>query len=139
MTRIKKLAMGIAALAALALGGSAIAGAQSNGGGGTSDTPDQAVTGAPAKRAGAAAVKAAGGGTVRSVERSDEGGTAAYEVKVRRAGKTIEVTETAGYAVVKQAADDDQGDESDRGDGDGETNDDQGAQGHDRGDGETDD
>jgi uncharacterized membrane protein YkoI len=119
MSRLRKIIIGVVALAALALGGSAIAGAASNGDGDgeRADGPDQALTGTTADQAGAAATKATGGGTVRSIERSDEGGSAAYEVKVVRNGKTIEVTESSDYAVVKQQADDDQGEERDQADG----------------------
>ncbi|MEA2172160.1 MAG: hypothetical protein QOF76_5460 [Solirubrobacteraceae bacterium] len=125
MQRIKKITAGVAALAALAFGGAQIAGA--TGGSDTpeaNDTPDQALTGSGAQAASAAAVKAVGGGTAKSVEASDEGGTAVYEVKVDKGGTITEVTLDKSGTVLKQVADDDQGDAADTGDGDGENPDD---------------
>jgi hypothetical protein len=125
MSTLKKFLMGFAAVAALALGGAALAGATANNGDGdgekADDGPDAALTGAPAAKAGRAATAAVGGGKVVSVERSDEGGSV-YEVKVAKAGTTTEVQLDKAYAVTSQAADDDQGhaDERETGDGDGE-------------------
>ncbi len=139
MHSLKKLSMGLAALAALALGGSAIAGAANNGGDAqkAGDGPDEALTGTPARNAGKAATKAVGGGRVVSVEKTDEGGPAVYEVKVDEAAKITEVQVTKDYAVSSQKADDDASDKQDRGDGDGEKADDaQGADKQDRGDGD---
>jgi uncharacterized membrane protein YkoI len=137
MQAFKKLLMAIAALGALAFGGAQIAGAT----GGSNDTStkqvqsvqdkgdgdgeqaDDVVTGAAAGKASAAAVKAVGGGTAKSVEQADEGGKAVYEVKVDKAGTITEVTLASDYSVVQQQADDDQG-HQDQGDGDGETQDD---------------
>jgi hypothetical protein len=113
MTKLKKVLMGVAALAALALGGAAIAGA--TGGGNDSDAQ---LTGSAAGRAGAAAVKAVGGGTVQTIEASDESGST-YEVKVENAGKSYEVQLDKAFAVTKKSLDDDAA-----GAGDGETNDD---------------
>lgn len=62
-----------------------------------------------------------GGGRVVSVERSDEGGRATYEVKVAKAGALTEVQVAGDYTVTGQQADDDAQED---GDGDGETADD---------------
>lgn len=74
MNSPKKVLTGIAALVALGLGGSAIAGAANNGDGDgeKADGPDQGLTGSASQRAGAAATRAVGGGRVVSVESSDE-------------------------------------------------------------------
>src|SRR4051794_17823398 len=70
----------------LGLGGAAVAGAA----GGDGDA-DQALTGATATRAAAAAQAAVGAGKVVESEVSDEGGAAAYEVKVLEGGQYWEV------------------------------------------------
>src|SRR4051812_7363928 len=135
MNKIKKVTMGLAALAALALGGATLANATGGGSSEKSDAPDAKVTGTDASRAGDAALKAVGAGKVVSVEGTDEGVPAVYEVKVDDAGKVTEVQVDKAFGVVGQKADDDQGDATDRGAGDGETGDD--AQGHqDQGDGD---
>jgi uncharacterized membrane protein YkoI len=79
-TRTKKLAAGIAALVAVALGGAALAGA-----GPGDDQNEPGLTGATAAKAGAAALRATGGGTVNQTERDSENG-ATYEVEVTKAG-----------------------------------------------------
>jgi hypothetical protein len=134
MHTMKKVLMGVAALAALALGGATIASA-TGGGEGATGQRDETVTGSAAQNAGRAAQTAVGGGRVVSVERSDEGGSA-YEAKIDRAGKVIEVQLDEGYGVVSRKADDDRSEQHDPGDGDGETNDDSGAAGQVRGDGD---
>jgi uncharacterized membrane protein YkoI len=109
MTRLRKTIAGVATLAALGLGGAAIAGA--TGGDDDDDGHDGAdvvVTGATAERAGAAATRATGGGTVREVEESDEGGRAAYEVEVDKAGTVYEVQVARDFGVVGTERDDDQ-------------------------------
>lgn len=139
MNQIKKVLMSIAALGALGLGGAAIADATSSGSTAKSDAPDTQIQGTDASRAGAAAVKAAGGGKVVSVEGTDEGGTAVYEVKVDNAGKITEVQLDKAFGVTAQKADDDKAESKDTGDGDGETNDDAAGQAkgqHDAGDGD---
>jgi hypothetical protein len=103
MKMLKKVLMGVAALAAFAAGGAAIANATA---GSSSDPPDAAVTGADATRAGASATKALGGGDVVSVERSDEGGGAVFEVKVRQAGTITEVQVDDGFGVTAQKPED---------------------------------
>jgi uncharacterized membrane protein YkoI len=84
MTRtLTKIAFAVACLAAFAAGGAALAGAFDDDGG-------PPVSGADAAEAGSAAVRAAGGGEIVSVERSDDHG-AAWDVEVRRDGREIEV------------------------------------------------
>jgi uncharacterized membrane protein YkoI len=119
MNKVKKVLAGIAALAALALGGAAIANAT---GGDGSDQPDVAVSGSTASQAGDAARSALGGGDVVSVESSDEGGAAVYEVKVKQDGKVTEVQLDKSFAVTAQKPDDDAHESG--GAGDGETDDD---------------
>ncbi len=91
MRNLKKIVAGVAALAALALGGAAIAGA--TGGGDTSDRGDGdgELSAAVEKQAGQAALKLTGGGTLGQIERDDEKG-ATYEVEVNRAdGSQVDV------------------------------------------------
>src|SRR4029453_7885598 len=67
---------------------------------------ESSVSGAIAKKARAAAVVAAGGGTAREVERQDEGGAGVYEVEVRRAaGSQVEVHLDAQLTPVGVVAD----------------------------------
>src|SRR3954452_8316440 len=91
MQRFKKILAGVAALAALAFGGAQIAGA--TGGSSTNDKADggdEAVTGATAEQAQAAAGKAAGGGQATEVRTENEG-DAVYEVEVTKGGQTLEI------------------------------------------------
>jgi uncharacterized membrane protein YkoI len=100
MTRRTKLAAGLAAAAALALGGAAIAGSGDDG----------SLSPAEADEASAAALRATGGGEVLEQERGDDG--AAFEVEVRKPdGSTVEVQLDASYDVVAIEADDDNGDD----------------------------
>jgi len=127
MSTLKKVLMGVIAIAALGLGGAALAGATNGNGGGSGSaaegrSADEQVTGTAASKAGAAATKAVGGGDVLSVERSDEGGRAVYEVKVKHNGTVTEVNVDSAYGVTAQQIDDDQGNE--QGDDEGETDDD---------------
>lgn len=108
MQHFKKTIAGVAAVAALGLGGAAIAGAAGGDDDDADDGPDVVVTGAKAERASAAATQALGGGTAKSVEESDEGGRAAYEVKVDKAGTVYEVQVASDYTVVGRERDDDQ-------------------------------
>ena len=108
-TRRRKIAAGTAVLAALALGGAAIAGA-----GGTFDD-EQPLEGTELARASAAALKATGGGTVNETERDSEQG-ATFEVEVTKPdGSTVDVRLDASYRVVAIDSDseqpDDDGDE----------------------------
>jgi uncharacterized membrane protein YkoI len=92
MTKLKKILIIIAGLAALALGGAALAGAA------TGD--DQALTGATLDRASKAALAATGGGTVTETERDSENG-ATYEVEVTKADHSqVDVRLNAQYKVV---------------------------------------
>jgi uncharacterized membrane protein YkoI len=114
MKRIKQVIMGIAALAALGLGGAAIAGAA--GGNDTpepGDQPDHVVDSATAAKAGRAATGTAGGDVI-SVERTDEGGKAVYEVKVQRAGHVDEVQVDSSFGIVSSKVDDEQADGADQ-------------------------
>jgi uncharacterized membrane protein YkoI len=110
--RTTKIAAGFAALAALALGGAAIANATQGGGG--------KLTRAEASKASAAALRATGGGKVQAYERDGEDG-ATYEVEVRKPdGSVVDVRLDANYGVI--AVDSDQ-----------ETNDDNGGRRDDAG------
>ena len=94
MRRRTKIAAGAAALAALALGGAAIAGA---GGVFDDETP---LGGSELAKASAAALKATGGGTVNETERDSEKG-ATFEVEVTKPdGSTVDVRLDASYGVV---------------------------------------
>jgi hypothetical protein len=100
------VAGGIAAVAALAIGGVGIAQAV----GGDPETP---VTGAAADHARTAALDAAGGGTVLEIEHQDGDGSGVYEVEVRRTdGSTVEIHLDAQFEQVGSATDDDSGAES---------------------------
>lgn len=145
--KLKKLLMGLAALGALAAGGSAIAGATSSGkpaeqaagteaaegseqgeapGTETADKEDKgeeadkALTGADAQRAKDAALTKTGGGTVGDVESDTEnGGT--YAVEVTKAdGSKVDVRLDEAFKVLGvEAANhgDQDGDKNDQADG----------------------
>ncbi len=84
--RLLMIVAGIVVLAALALGGAAIAGSS-----GVFDDGDAQLTGPSADRAKAAALRITGGGKANAVERDSEDG-ATYEVEVTRPdGKTVDV------------------------------------------------
>jgi uncharacterized membrane protein YkoI len=127
-TKAKKVLAGIAALAALALGGAALA--QAGGGGGSSDQqapapaasqsgvqqdestaadnsasdPSTPITGGPLQTAKAAALDATGGGRVTATEIRDEEGY--YEVEVTRSdGSQVDVHLDRGFNVIDQSAD----------------------------------
>src|SRR4051812_41749465 len=109
-SKARRIAMGTAAIAALGLGGAAIANATSGSGddrGDHHDGPDQAITGTTGDQAKAAAVRALGSGQAMSVEATDEAAPAAYEVKVTRDdGQVIEVQVAKDFDVVHQQLDD---------------------------------
>ena len=108
--RLTMIAAGLAALAALALGGAAIANAT----GIVGDDEGQQLSSSEADRAGAAALRATGGGTVQETERDDEQG-ATFEVEVKKPdGSVVDVRLDSSYRVVAL-------------DGDKETNDDNGG------------
>lgn len=106
--RLLMIVAGIAVLAALALGGAAIAGSA-----GVFDDGAQ-LTGSSADRAKAAALRITGGGKANEVERDSENG-ATYEVEVTRPdGKTVDVRLDASYNRVAVEGDsevDDSGDD----------------------------
>ena len=102
--RLLMIVAGSAVLAALALGGVAIAGSA-----GVFDD-DAQLTGPSADRAKAAALKITRGGKANAVERDSENG-ATYEVEVTRPdGRTVDVRLDASYnrvAVEGDSEDDD--------------------------------
>lgn len=88
---------GVAALAAFALGGAAIANATQ---GDEGDEAEQGLSGQVAERAQAAALKETGGGSVTEMERDVEDGRT-YQVEVRkRDGSTIDVDLDSSFRVV---------------------------------------
>jgi peptidase YpeB-like protein len=110
--RLLMIVAGIAVLAALALGGVAIAGST----GVFDDDGEAQLTGPSADRAKAAALKITGGGKANAVERDSENG-ATYEVEVTRPdGKTVDVRLDASYnrvAVEGDSEEDDGGEQED--------------------------
>jgi outer membrane lipoprotein SlyB len=105
--RTKKIAIGIAALVALALGGAALAGAT----GGS----DQGLSGGTAQKASTAALKAVGGGEVTATELDNEKG-ATYEVEVKKTdGSTVDVRLDESFGVVAIDGDSESGDSNDAG------------------------
>jgi hypothetical protein len=107
MRRRAKIAAGAAALAGLALGGAAIAGA---GGVFDDETP---LEGSELAKASAAALKATGGVTVNETERDSEEG-ATFEVEVTKPdGSTVDVRLDASYGVVAIDSDSEQADDRD--------------------------
>ena len=104
----RRIAMIVAAVAVLAAAGAGIAKAVGVGGG-------EQVTGPTAEQAKAAALKAAGGGTVLEVEGQDGDGAGVYEVEVRRAdGSQVEIHLDAAFEPVGTQADDDNGSENEQ-------------------------
>lgn len=111
--RVTKIAAGLAALIALALGGAAIANA-------TGSDNGSKLSSAEASRASAAALRATGGGTVQAYERDGEAG-ATYEVEVRKAdGSVVDVRLDASYRVVVVDGDQEKSDSEEQGDDVGE-------------------
>jgi hypothetical protein len=103
---------GIAALAALALGGAAIAGSQ---GVGPLSDDEASLSGPAADRATAAALEITGGGKANAVERDSEHG-ATYEVEVTKPnGKTVDVYLDASYNLVSVDGDSEENDDGDAG------------------------
>jgi hypothetical protein len=96
--KAQKIVMGVAALAALGLGGATLANAVS--GSGNEEKSDSPVTGAAATKARAVALKAAHGTKTGDVE-SDAEHNAAYTVEVTRAnGDNLEVRLDKGFGVL---------------------------------------
>ena len=99
--RTKSLVLGAAAIAALAGGGAAIAGAT-----GDDDATDKPITGSVLQRAKAAALEHTGGGRVTETEVGDE--ESYYEVEVTRDdGSQTDVQLDRHFNVVGGEADDD--------------------------------
>lgn len=68
---------------------------------------EESLSGPDARRASAAALRSTGGGTVKEVERGDDGNSV-YEVEVRRPDGTIaEVQLDAAFAVIETVTGDD--------------------------------
>jgi hypothetical protein len=94
MDKLKGIVIGVAAVAALAIGGTAIASSV----GGDDDATDKAITGTALDKAKTAALAHTGGGKVTETEAGDEEG--AYEVEV-------DVHLDKSYHVLSQAGDSD--------------------------------
>ena len=110
--KLKGVLIGIAAVAVLATGGAAIAGAT---GGGDDDATDKPIAGKALDQAEAAALKSTGGGKVTETEVGDEEGY--YEVEVTRGdGSQVDVHLDQGFKVLSTVDDNDsgEGDKSDR-------------------------
>lgn len=106
--KIKGAVIAIAAIAALAVGGAAIAGAT---GGDDDDGSDRAIRGQALDRASAAALAESGGGKVTETEVGDEEG--AYEVEVTRAdGSQVDVHLDSHFRVTGESADGEGSDEN---------------------------
>jgi uncharacterized membrane protein YkoI len=93
MKKIRKTILIIASLAALALGGAALAGAAPGG------DDENALTGSTLDRASKAALAETGGGKVTGSERDGENG-ATYEVEVTKDGKQVDVRLDAQFKTV---------------------------------------
>jgi uncharacterized membrane protein YkoI len=98
--KLKGIVIAVAAIAALGVGGAAIAGAAD----GDDDGGEQAITGTALDRASQAALQATGGGKVTETEVGDE--ESYYEVEVTRDdGSQVDVQLDRDFHVVGQAAD----------------------------------
>ena len=113
--KLKGAVITVAAIAALALGATAIAGAT---GGGDDEATQEPITGHALDRARAVALDHTGGGTVTGTEVADEEG--AYEIEVTRAGGgQVDVHLDKAFKVIDQSADGNRdGAENDSGDED---------------------
>jgi uncharacterized membrane protein YkoI len=106
--KLKGVVIAMAVVAALGVGGVAIAGAAS----GDDDGGEKAITGSALDRASSAALKATGGGTVSDTEAGDE--ESYYEVEVTRDdGSQVDVQLDRDFNVVGQAGDHEDADGSD--------------------------
>ena len=109
MNRTKAVVAGIAAVAVLGIGGTAIAGATGNGPLGdsaedTAEGPDQAIGGSALDKASAAALKFTGEGQVTETEVGDE--ESYYEVEVTKDdGSQVDVQLDRAFNVVGDSAD----------------------------------
>jgi hypothetical protein len=107
MRRPTMILAGLAALSALALGGAAIANAT-----GVVGDDGQQLSASEADRAGVAALRAAGGGTVLESERED----GVIEVEVRKSdGSVVEVQLDSSYRVLGVGGDEETDDDEDDG------------------------
>ena len=96
MSRIKKVLIGVAALAALAAGGATVAGATGSG----DDQSDRQPAPAAAARAEQAALAQTGGDHANAIELDNEKG-ATYEVEVAKPdGSTVDVRLDDAFKVV---------------------------------------
>jgi hypothetical protein len=97
----KRIVIAIAAIAALGVGGTAIAGAA---GVGDDNGTDKAITGPALDRASSAALQATDGGRVTETEVGDE--ESYYEVEVTRGdGSQVDVQLDRGFHLVGQKVD----------------------------------
>jgi uncharacterized membrane protein YkoI len=85
--RVRRLFLGVAALATAALGGATVASAVSNGNGDAQRSDETTLTGDTATKVKDAALAKTGGGTVERVE-TDADGHAAYEAHVLKTDGT---------------------------------------------------
>jgi uncharacterized membrane protein YkoI len=100
-TKLKGTLIAAPVIAALAVGGVAIAGA-----GGDDDGSEKSITGSARDKASAAALKHTGGGRVTETEVGDE--ESYYEVEVKRSdGSQVDVQLDRGFNVISGQADDD--------------------------------
>ena len=107
--KLKGILIALAAVAVLAVGGTAIAGAA---GGGDDDATDKAISGQALDRASSAALAETSGGKVTETEVGDEDG--AYEVEVTRAdGSQVDVHLDKGFNVLSSVGDNDGSGEKD--------------------------
>ena len=101
--KLKGMLIAVAAIAALVVGGVAVAGAA----GGGEDGPERAITGTALERASAAALAETKGGTVTDTELGDEEG--AYEVEVTLAGgREVDVHLDNAFSVLGTEAEKDE-------------------------------
>jgi uncharacterized membrane protein YkoI len=100
--KVKGIVIAVAAIAALAIGGTAIASSL----GGDDDGSDKAITGSALDKAKTAALAHTGGGKVTETEAGDEEG--AYEVEVTMPdGSQVDVHLDKSFDVLSQSADED--------------------------------
>ena len=110
MSKTTKIVATGVAIAGLAAGGAAIATAGSEG------DSEQPISGTERERAEAAALEHTGGGTVTDNELGDE--ESLYEVEVTlEGGSQVDVQLDAGFDVVGEEAETDEGDEGDEASG----------------------
>ena len=113
--KLKGVLITTGVVASLAVGGAAIAGATSGGGERDDDATDKPIAGDARSQAVSAALKHTGGGKATETEVGDEEG--AYEVEVTRAdGSQLDVHLNRDFEVISDVADDDAGEQDERGD-----------------------